>query len=110
MTYRVELSARAEADMARIHGRLAERSPEGAARWYEAFWDAVARLQLNPFACGLAHESGRFDEELRHLLFGTRRGRIYRALFIVRGDSVIILAIRWPGEKPMKPRDIMPEG
>jgi hypothetical protein len=48
----------------------------------------------------------RIQERLRHWLFGTRHGRTDRALFVVRGDVVIILAVRWPGARPIKPSDI----
>ena len=85
MTYHVVLTARAEADLNRIYERLAQGSAKGAARWYESFWSAVERLKTHPLACALARESDQFQEELRHLLFGTRQGRTYRALFVVRG-------------------------
>jgi plasmid stabilization system protein ParE len=106
MSYRVVLTARAEADLDRIYGRLAQGSPEGAARWYESFWSATERLKTQPFLCNLAHEHDRFQEEVRHLLFGTKRGRTYRALFVVRANSVIIVAVRWPGERPLRPSDV----
>jgi hypothetical protein len=40
------------------------------------------------------------------MLFGTRRGRTYRVLFVIRGDVVQILCVRGPGERPVKPEDI----
>jgi hypothetical protein len=106
MTYRVELTARAEADLDRIYERLSSASAKGAARWYESFWDGVERLKTHPFSCVLAFEHDQFQEELRHLLFGTTQGRTYRALFVVREDVVKIVAVRWPGERPIKPRDL----
>jgi hypothetical protein len=57
-----------------------------------------------PLSCGLAFENPDFDEELRHLLFGNHPKRRYRALFTVRGDEIIILAVRAPGERPIDPR------
>jgi plasmid stabilization system protein ParE len=106
MTYRVEPTAQAEADIDRIFAWLSERSPEGARRWYESFWDSAERLKTMPLSCGLAPESGDFAEEVRHMLFSTRRGRTYRALFVVRHDLVRILCVRGPGERPVKPEDI----
>jgi plasmid stabilization system protein ParE len=106
MTYRVELTARAEADLDRIYERLSRGSAKGAARWYESFWNAVERFKTHPLSCVLAFEHDQFREELRHFLFGTRQGRTYRALFVVRGDVVKTVAVRWPGERPMKPRDV----
>ena len=109
MRYRFILTAQAEADIHRIYDRLSERSLEGARRWYESFWGAVERLKTNPLACGFAYEHKDFPEELRHLLFGTRKGRIYRALFMVQGDEAVILAIKAPGEKPVTPEELESE-
>ena len=106
MSYSIEPSARAEADIDRIFHWLSERSPDGAARWYESFWDATERLKKFPNSCSLAPESSRFPEEVRCMQFGTTRGRAYRALFVVRGDVVHISCVRGPGKKLVKPKDI----
>jgi plasmid stabilization system protein ParE len=106
MTYRVQPTAQAEADIDRIFDWLHRRSPDGARRWYEAFWDSAERLKSFPQSCGLAPESRDFPEEVRQMLFKTRRGRTYRALFVIRGDLVHILCVRGPGERPVKPEDI----
>ena len=106
MTYLVQPTAQAEADIDRIFAWLSERSPEGARRWYDSFWDAAERLKTAPLSCALAPEDDDFAEEVRHMLFGTKRGRTYRALFVVRGNVVHILCVRGPGEKPVRPEDI----
>jgi plasmid stabilization system protein ParE len=106
MNYRIELSARCESDLGRIFNWLYERSPDGAARWYESFWDATERLKRFPLACSVAAESHRFSEQVRCMLFGTTRGRTYRALFVVRGDVAHLLCVRGPGERAVKPKDI----
>jgi plasmid stabilization system protein ParE len=106
MSYRIHTTAQAEADIERIFTWLAERSPQGAARWYESFWDAAERLREFPHLSTLAREAKDFPEELRCLFFGTTRGRTYRALFAIRDDVVHILCIRGPGQKPVKAADI----
>ncbi len=106
MSYRVEPTLQAEADLARLYDSLSELGPEVAARWYGAFWEAARRLETQPFACGLAYENDAFKEELRHLLFGTPKGKKYRALFIVQDDVVKILCVRAPGERPISPGDL----
>jgi len=40
------------------------------------------------------------------MLFGTRRGRTYRAWFVIRGGAVQILCVGGPGERPLRPDDI----
>ncbi len=106
MTYRVQPTAQAEADIDRIFNWIFERSREGDRRWYEAFWDSAERLKSNPLSCGIAPEADDFPEEVRQMLFRTRQGRTYRALFVIRGDIVHILRVRGPGERPMKPEDV----
>jgi plasmid stabilization system protein ParE len=107
MTYRVEPTAQAEADIDRIFAWLSERSHEGARRWYESFWESAERLETFPLSCGLAPENDEFDYEVRHTLFGTKKGRTYRALFVITGDVVRILCVRGPGERLVKPNDIL---
>ncbi len=85
---------------------LAERSPESADRLSARFYHVLPRLESFPLACGIAYESRFLAEEHRHLLFEIRKGRSYRALFVVRGDVVKILAVRAPGEKPIRPGDL----
>ncbi len=62
-----------------------------------------------PLSCALAFENHLFDEELRNLLFWINPQRKYKALFVIRDDEVVILAIRAPGEKPVLPEEIEPE-
>lgn len=108
MTYRVRLTKGAEADYEERLTSLTERSPDAARKLHASYLKALERLRDFPLSCGLSHENPRFDEELRHLLFGVYRKRRYRALFTIRSDEVVILAIRAPGERPVRPDDIMP--
>ena len=106
MTYLVQLTTQTEADIDRIFNWFFERSPEGARRWYDAFWDSANRLKLTPMSCPIAPEAVEFREEVRQILFKTRRGRTYRTLFVIRADIVHILRVRGPGERPVKPEDV----
>ncbi len=103
MSFRVEFTEQARRDLDRLMTWLAERSPGSEDRLSARLHEALPRLESNPFSCGFAYENPAFPEEIRHLLFETRENRIYRALFIIRSDVVKILAIRAPGEKPVKP-------
>jgi len=46
----------------------------------------------------LAVESDYVDFEVREVLFKTRRGLVYRALYTIRGDEVFVLHVRGPGQ------------
>jgi hypothetical protein len=56
MTYRIQPSAQAEADIDRFFNWLSERSPDGAVRWYESFWNAMERLKNFPRSSSIAAE------------------------------------------------------
>lgn len=104
MNYRVRLLARAETDLDHIYLWLAERSPVGAGRWYEAFLEACALLEQNARRFPLAAECREIEAEIREFFFRTRRGRRYRGLFTIVGGEARILRIRGPGQ-PLVRRD-----
>jgi plasmid stabilization system protein ParE len=104
VTYTVVLLDRARGDVQPIYDWIAERSPEGAERWFAGFEEAVTALQVNPFVSPIAPEDEFFAYEIRHLIFQTRRGRPYRAILTVVGDQVRILRVRGSGQPPLTPQ------
>lgn len=106
MSYEVQLTAGAYADLDRLTASLAERWPDGADRLTARSFEALPRLESFPLSCGLAYEDRYFSQEVRHLLFAIRKGHAHRALFTVQGNLVRILAVRAPGERPVRPGDL----
>jgi plasmid stabilization system protein ParE len=102
--------ARARHDIQEKYDWIAADSPEGADRWLERFEQAMETLRTNPFVAPIAPESKSFDIELRQVLFRTRYGRPYRAIFTVIDDEVRILRVRGAGQPPLKPKDIPMNG
>ncbi len=95
MSFRVELTAGAHADLARLMAWLEERSSIAAADRFSArFYEALDRLESRPLSCGLAYENRYFPEEVRHLLFRVGKSKPYRALFIAQDGR---------GENPLHP-------
>jgi hypothetical protein len=92
MTYEPLLLPRAQADV-----------EKGAIAWRERWEQVLDQLRTGPLECGLAPESARYEAEVRQLLFKTRRGRTYRALFTVVGRGVYILHVRGPGQNLLRP-------
>jgi len=97
-TYEPFLLPRAQADVDNIVRFLAERSPLGAIAWRERWDQVLEQLSAAPFLYSIAPESARYDAEIRHVLFKTRRGRTYHVLFTVVGRGVFILSVRGPGQ------------
>ena len=106
MKFHVSLEARAHQQMKSVFNWLVERSPRGAERWLDAFDGAISHLERNADGCALASENALVSREIRQALFKTRHGRIYRIVFTIEGINVRVLAIRGPGQPPLKPRDL----
>ena len=90
MAYKVEVSEEAEAD--EVYDWIAEHSPSRAAKWYNGLLNAIRSLAENPQQYPVIPEGDSFDEEVRHLLYGKRKG-VYRVLFTIRDDVVYVLHI-----------------
>ena len=70
MNLRLRTTSRAKRDFWKCHDYIAQRSPEGAARWVNAYEAAAQSLLENPNR-GLAPESERHDAEIRQRFFKT---------------------------------------
>ncbi len=99
MSFSVEISDQAHADVQIIYDYIAERAPAGARRWYEAYQAALDKLEANANRHPLAPESNYFPDEVRQLLFKTRRGHRYRILYSLFGSRVVVLHVRGPGQE-----------
>jgi plasmid stabilization system protein ParE len=108
MSYRVNILARARGDVDAIIAWIAERSPEGADRLAVRFEEALAKLEENPFVAPIAPESEDLGEEVRQIMFRTKAGRTFRALFVVVGTDVRILRVRGAGQPPLSAGELEP--
>lgn len=106
MSFRVILEPRAHQHFKHIVRWLSDRSPSGAEHWLDAFDDAIERLEGNADGCSIAPENVLVKREIRQTLFKTPRGRMYRMVFTIVGSDVRVLAIRGPGQAPLKRRDL----
>jgi hypothetical protein len=48
--------------------------------------------------CSLAPEADLLGQDIRQFTFRTRRGQIYRSLFLIDGDFIQVLAVRGSGQ------------
>lgn len=103
MTYRVVVTAKAKADAVEAFRWFAEQSPTAAAHWYAGLEKALVKLDQNPERHPIAEdESERFGFIMRQMLYGRRRG-VYRILFSVEGDLVILHSVRHSSRGPIEP-------
>lgn len=106
MPFTVILSNRALRDLEVAREYLRSVAPDIAERWYRTLLDALRQLEGDPLSWPLAPESEKFPFELRQFLFRTKSRRANRALFMVVGNEVRILAIRRPGQPLVTKRDV----
>ncbi len=103
--YRIEISARAQADADAAYAWMAETiSPAFAESWYQGLFKQIETLAQHPLRCPLAAETDRFPEEIRELIHGKRRHHHkYRILFTVNQDVVVILFVHHSARKELEP-------
>ncbi len=106
MTYRVLIEPTAAAGIRSATAWYTRNaSPAVAARWYNGLIKKIDTLRKSPRRCPRADEDEDFDEEIRVLVYGKRRG-IYRVLFTIRDDAVhILLYVRHGAQGPVTPEE-----
>ena len=80
MTYRIEISPIAVADIEAIFLWIKEDSEDRAFRWVRGCYEIMLTLESFPGRCALALESTLMGVEIRQLLYQKR----YRILFTVK--------------------------
>lgn len=107
MTYRVIVHDEALHDIERNARWWAENhSPTEAARWYEAAFEAIYKLDRFPESHSIAFEGDNFPFEIRELHFGLGSRPSYRAVFTVEGDTVHVLTVRRASQDTFRPDEL----
>lgn len=108
MKRHVEVLPRAKRDIAGILHWIKDtmRSPSGADAWLRRWETVLQSLEESAESWGLAPEDSDHDIDIRQVTFKTRRGSIYRALFTILGDRVIVLHVRGSGQDVIAPEDL----
>lgn len=106
MTFSVRELQKAKADKRRIFEWIHQRSRSGAIAWLAAYDRMIDSLKANADTCAEAYESADLERDVRQALFKTRRGRVFRALFVIESAEVLILRIRSAGQRPLDSDDV----
>jgi plasmid stabilization system protein ParE len=104
--FRLNVLAKASQDAAAIVRWLTKRSSAGALHWVDAFNKALDNITSDPLRFGEAPERVRIPVPIRQVLFKTRRGKFYRAVFIVVDAEVRVLRVRGPHQRLLRKRDM----
>lgn len=106
MSFSVSLTDGASSDIRAILQWIDDRSPAGALIWYRRWQDVLQTLRERADKFAVAPESEGHPETIRQAVFKTRRGRPYRALFMIRDQSVFVLHVRGPGQNLLGPDEV----
>lgn len=99
MAYLVNFTARAERDLADLHGAINAEHSDAALEWYRGLKEATLSLEERPNRCPVTPE----NDKLRHLLYGNKP-HIYRIIYRVleRQKQVEVLHIRHGARRRFK--------
>ena len=86
MSLRVRLTAEALRNQNEFADWIMQRSVDGALAWLDALEQILGQVSTNPLSFSKAPEDEFSLRELRNAFFGTRKGRVFRAIFYVDGD------------------------
>lgn len=89
MRYRVRVARRGGLDITEIALWLQERMPTAATNWLDAVEVALASLATRPQRCRAAPEAELIGAKVRQLMLDK-----YRILFVIEGDTVVLLHVR----------------
>lgn len=101
MKHKVELSRRAQHDIADAYAYIRADAPGRAERWRLRLLDAIDTLEQSPLRNSLAPEAETAGIQVRQMLFGA-----YRILYIVESDGVEILTVRHGARQFLEPDDL----
>jgi len=100
VAYLVNITARAERDLALLYEEIHAGNSSAARRWYQGLKEAVLGLEDAPNIWPVTHEA----RQLRQILYGHRPHPVYRVIYRVRKKhkTVDILHIRHGSRRRFK--------
>ena len=106
MTFHVELLPDAESDLDQIFEWLSKRSPQGAATWYRRWLLVLDDLEARADSYAQAPEDARHELDLEQVIFKTKHGKPYRAIFTITKQTVFVFCIRAHGQELVDSTDL----
>lgn len=105
MSFEIEYTPHAQAELEDVYLWIKARAPISASRWRDDLIAKVESLATDPCRHRLAPESHRFPVKIHQLLFRKHRSQ-FRILFTVSGKRVVILSVRHHSLKPLEEGDL----
>jgi hypothetical protein len=99
--YRTLITETAEIDLLEAYQWIETEALHSASNWVSGLIEAIASLETFPERCPIAPENDLFEKEIRVHLY--RRSSVYRILFTIQVDQVIVRYIRHGAWQPITP-------
>ncbi len=107
MAHRVRISPKSKTELYDAALWWAEnRDGRQASRWPDGFEAALTLLADDPGQHPLASEDDRFGITLHQVLYGVGQRKTHRAVFEIRGEVVLVHAIRHLAQRDLSPDDL----
>jgi plasmid stabilization system protein ParE len=103
MAYLVDITSRAERDLADLYGKINAEHSDVALQWYRGLKEAILSLEKHPNRCPMTRER----DKLRHLLYG-HKPHIDRVIFRVLKSQkrVEVLHVRHAARRKLRASDL----
>lgn len=101
MSRKVRLTNEAVGHIAIISDYIAQDSPRNAKRWRESLRERLRSLAHFSDRHEIAYGVGEVGRDVRHTFFG-----VYRILYTVEADTVVVLSVRHGARKPLTPDEV----
>lgn len=103
MAYVVNITSRAERDLAHLYRKINAEYSDLALKWYRGLREAILSLEEQPNRCPVTRKS----DKLRPLFYG-HKPHIYRVIYRVleKQKLVEVLHIRHGARRKLKPSDL----
>jgi plasmid stabilization system protein ParE len=101
MTYKVRLTHEAKGHIRAISDYIAQDSVANARRWELRLRQRLRTLKDFPERCEIAFPASQVGRDVRHTFFG-----VYRVLYEIAGDTVMVLAVRHGARRPLRPDEV----
>src|SRR4029079_14322535 len=104
MAYSVRMTGRSFSDIEANMDWMNAQSEGRGETWFQGLTDAIFSLEEFPRIGSIAPESEDIGREIRQLFHGKRR-QMYRILYEIQGETIMILRIRHTAQAPIDAAD-----
>ena len=101
MSHKVRLTQEAKDHIRAISDYIAQDSVANARRWELRLRQLLRTLKDFPERCEIAFPASQVGRDVRHTFFG-----VYRVLYEIAGDTVMVLAVRHGARRPISPDEV----